>query len=410
VRLVPSVQDPASGPAQPGWRIERIDALRGLALMGILQVNIQSFTWGAGEPLGYLSRPPSVLESVLFVLQAAFIQGKFYPIFAFLFGVGIALQTRKLRQRNRADVGAVARTYRRRLMFLLVLGIAHGFFLYCGDVLTAYAVCALAFVFIAPLRLRSLAIFSAWCGAIAVLSIFLPVILARALDLDGSESEIPASIVRAHDIYCYGGFLAQLGQRWIDELWQQIASIPTFWPQVIALLSLGSLAGRLGWLQHPGRHRLVWRYAWAVGLGLGLPTALLGAAMSFVRARDLPGAEPGWDEVVLGASSVLAGAYIAAAVHAFDQPWGRTARRWLASAGRMSLSNYVGQSLLMAALLSGWGLGWGANASRAQLAALALGIFIAQVALSNWLLANFRQGPLEALWRRWTYRSAPSHR
>lgn len=403
-----STQDSASGPAHPGWRIERIDALRGMALMGILQVNIQSFTWGAGEPLGYLSRPPDVLESVLFFLQAAFIQGKFYPIFAFLFGVGIALQMRKLRQRHRAEAGAVARTYRRRLMFLLLLGIAHGFFLYCGDVLTAYAICALAFVSVAPSRPRSLVTFSAWCGAAALVSIFLPVILASALDVDGNATEIPPSIVRAHEIYCYGGFLAQLGQRWIDELWQQIASIPSFWPQVIALLSLGSLAGRLGWLQHPGRHPRVWRWAWAVGLGVGLPTALLGAAMNFARARDLPGAEAGWDDVVLGASSSLAAAYIAAAVYAFDQPWGRAACRWLASAGRMSLSNYVGQSILMGALLSGWGLGLGASASRAQLAILALLIFIAQVALSNYLLANFRQGPLEALWRRWTYRNAPS--
>lgn len=408
MRLVSSPQDPAGGPAQPLWRIERIDALRGMALMGILQVNIQSFTWGAGEPLGYLSRPPSGLESVLFFMQAAFIQGKFYPIFAFLFGVGIALQTRKLRARNRTDVGNVARTYWRRLTFLLVLGLVHGFFLYCGDVLTAYAVCALAFVSTAPSRLRSLVAFSAWCGVVAVLSIFLPVILASALDLDEAATEIPPSILRAHDIYCYGGFLAQLGQRWVDELWQQIASIPTFWPQVLALLALGSLAGRLGWLQHPQRHRRVWRYAWILGLGFGLPTALLGAAMSFVRARDLPGAEGGWDQVVLGASSFLAAAYIAAAVYAFDQPWGWRARRWLASAGRMSLTNYVGQSILMGALLSGWGLGLGANASRAQLATLALFIFVAQVVLSSWLLAKFRQGPLEALWRRWTYRNEPS--
>ncbi len=377
--------------------------------MGILQVNIQSFTWGAGEPLGYLSRPPSLIEALLYFLQAAFIQGKFYPIFAFLFGVSIALQSRKIRQRNRPNGGTVASTYQRRLIFLLALGIGHGVFLYCGDVLTAYAICALTFVSFAPSRLRSLAAFSLWCGAAAVLSIFLPVLLASMLDLDSSGSEIPPSIVQAHDIYCYGGFIAQLGQRWTDELWQQIASIPTFWPQVIALLAFGSLAGRLGWLQHPARHRLAWRRTWAIGLGIGLPTALLGAAMSYVRARDLPGTEAGWDQVVLGASSVLAAAYVAAAVHAFDQPWGRSAQRWFASAGRMSLSNYVGQSLLMGALLSGWGLGFGANASRGQLAILALLIFIAQATLSHWFLAHFRQGPLEALWRRWTYRNASSN-
>ncbi|HYA65960.1 MAG TPA: DUF418 domain-containing protein, partial [Burkholderiaceae bacterium] len=229
-------------------------------------------------------------------------------------------------------------------------------------------------------------------------------LLVTALEADGVADEIPQSIVRAHNIYCHAGFVAQMGQRWIDEAWQQIASIPTFWPQVFALMALGTLAGRLGWLQHPARHPVVWRRAWKIGLAVGLPTALLGAAMSLVRARDLPGAEAGWDDVVLGVSSLLAAAYVAFAIHALDQPWGQAAQRWLACAGRLSLTNYVGQSLAMAALLSGWGLGLGADASRAQLAALALLIFAAQVAVSRWVLANFRQGPLEALWRRWTYR------
>jgi len=384
-------------------RIERIDALRGGALLGILQVNIQSFTWGAGEPLGYLARPPSAGESALYFLQAAFVEGKFYPIFAFLFGVGIALQTRKLRRQNCGDRAATAAAYRRRLMILLVLGIAHGLLLYCGDVLSAYALCGLVFVAIAPTRPRPLVVFTASCWAVALLSIFLPVVFGTAVDSDEAAEQIPASVAHAHAVYCHGGFVAQLGQRWIDELWQQIGSIPFFWPQVIALFALGAMAGRMGWLQHPGRHPKVWRRARWIGLGVGLPCALLGAAMSLARARNQPGAESGWDEVVLGASSLLASAYVAAAVHAFDRPWGRTLCRWLASAGRLSLTNYVGQSLAMAALLSGWGLGLGANASRAQLAALALALFAAQVAFSRWVLANYRQGPLEALWRRWTY-------
>jgi len=401
------VDQPALGPAQ---RIERIDALRGMALLGILQVNIQSFTWGAGEPLGYLSRPPGAGESALYFLQAAFVEGKFYPIFAFLFGVGIALQTRKLRRRSHGDVAAAAAAYRRRLTILLLLGIAHGVLLYCGDVLSAYALCGLLFVAIAPARLRPLVVFTAGCWAVALLSIFLPPVLGAAFDNGEAADQIPAGVVLAHEIYCQGGFRAQLEQRWSDELWQQIAGIPTFWPQVIALFALGAVAGRMGWLQHPGRHAALWRRARRIGWGVGLPCALTGAAMSLARARALPGAEGGWDEVVLGASSLLACAYVDAAVRLFDSARGQGLRRWLAHAGRLSLSNYVGQSLVMGALLSGWGLGLGAHASRAQLAALALVIFAVQVALSRWVLANYRQGPLEALWRRWTYAPARAPR
>lgn len=404
---VPAAERRASGQSGLGRRIERIDALRGLALMGIVQVNIQSFTWGAGEPLGYLSQPPSAIESALYFLQAAFLEGKFYPIFAFLFGLSMTLQHRKLRRRCGGDAAAATAVYRRRLLFLLFFGLVHGFLLYCGDVLSAYAICGLIFAAIAPARLRALAALTSWCLAAAAVSIFVPPVLVAALDSAGAADQIPQGIVRAHLVYCHAGFIGQLPQRAMDELWQQIASVVTFWPQVIALLALGALAGRLGWLQHPGRHLALWRRAWWLGLAVGLPSAALGAAMSMLRARNLPGAEGTWDEVALGASSLLAAAYVAGAVYVFDRPWARQVCGWLASAGRLSLTNYVGQSVLMGALLSGWGLGLGASASRAQLAALALLIFLAQIALSRWVLAHYRQGPLEALWRRWTYRNVP---
>jgi uncharacterized protein len=57
----------------------------------------------------------------------------------------------------------------------------------------------------------------------------------------------------------------------------------------------------------------------------------------------------------------------------------------------------------MGALLSGWGLGLGINASYAELTALALGVFVLQLVVSRWWLARHAQGPLEAVWRAWTY-------
>jgi len=389
-----------------GARIVRVDALRGLALMGIVQVNIQSFTWGAGEPLGYLQAPAGRADTVLFFLQAALLEGKFYPIFGFLFGVGMALQLRKLqRLHRRQGLAAVAQArsaYRRRLFVLLALGVAHGLLLFSGDVLAAYAVCALGFVAIVPARPRALLGLAVACCAAAVLSLFLPVFFTDTGAIDAPD-ELPVSVRIAHAVYVHDGFVAELGQRLDDEIWQQEGSILTFWPQVIALYALGVLAGRLGWLRHPQRHRRGWRMASRIGLGVGLPCALVGAALTTWRVRDAPGTEGQWDAVILGASSLLAIAYVDGAIRAFARPWGRFAERWLAYAGRMSLSNYVLQSLCMGALLSGWGLGLGGQASRGQLAATAAAIFLAQVLLSRWVLAHYRQGPLEAIWRRWTY-------
>jgi len=391
--------------AAPGGRtrFESIDALRGLALMGIAQINIQSFTWGAGEPLAYLTAPPRLGESVLYFLQAAFIEGKFYPIFGFLFGVGMALQTRKLRRLHPHDAAAAAAAYRRRLVILFGLGIAHGLLLFSGDVLATYAACGLLFVAWAPARPRALLRLTAVLWALAALSLLVPLAFTTVLGADPAPERIPEAVLEAHAIYVHASFGGQLAQRAMDEIWQQIGDIPTFWPQVLALFSLGMLAGRLGWVQNAARHRRVWRRARLLGWALGLPLSLAGAAMSVVRARTLPGAEGGWESVLLAMGSVLAAAYVATALQAFEQPWSAVPRRWLAAAGRLSLTNYVGQSLLMAALLSGWGWGLGEHASRAQLALGALAIFLAQMVASRAILRRYRQGPLEALWRRATY-------
>jgi len=384
-------------------RIETMDALRGLALLGIAQVNVQSFTWGAGEPLGYLSSPPGIGESVLYFLQAALFEGKFYPIFGFLFGVGMALQMRKLRSLHAHDAAAAQGAYRRRLLILLALGLLHGLLLYSGDVLGTYAACGLIFLALAPQRLGELRRFTATAAIAAAAGLLLPLAIAAALGTNPVPEEIPAAAAQAHEIYDSASFTVQLQQRVIDEMWQQISDIPTFWPQVLALFGLGVIAGRLGWLQHPERHRLAWRRALQLGLGLGLPLSLAGAAMSVARARSVPGADGDWSAAVLGLGSVLAAAYVAAAVHAFNRPWGAALCRLLAAPGRLSLTNYVAQSVVMGAVLSGWGLGLGAQASRAQLAALACAIFAVEVLGSRALLRRYRQGPLEALWRHATY-------
>ena len=81
--------------------------------------------------------------------------------------------------------------------------------------------------------------------------------------------------------------------------------------------------------------------------------------------------------------------------------------RWLAPAGRMPLTNYLLQSIAMGASLSGWGLALASRLGYAETTALALAIFAAQLALSHWWLRRFGQGPLERVWRRWTYLGMP---
>ena len=117
-------------------RDPRLDALRGFALLGILWVNIQSYAYGATNPIGFLPVDAGFADRLAYFLTAAFVAGKFMPLFGMLFGAGFALLYDRLRS-SAANPRAV---YRRRLVALFVIGMLHGLFLYFGDITHAYAV------------------------------------------------------------------------------------------------------------------------------------------------------------------------------------------------------------------------------------------------------------------------------
>jgi uncharacterized protein len=174
-------------------------------------------------------------------------------------------------------------------------------------------------------------------------------------------------------------------------------------PQIMALFVLGALAGRLGWLARPQRHRRVWRAATWIGIA-ALPFAAAAAWLNFTTFRDSPGEPTSVGYALQNVGSLAACLYVAAFVRLRHRPVMRRLIAWLAPAGRVALTNYVAQSVAMGLLLSGWGFGLAACLARAELALLALAIVAAQFIASRAWLARFGQGPIEALWRRATYR------
>ncbi len=385
-------------------RIEIVDALRAFALAGILQVNIQSFVWGTGDPLGYFASPPTALDAFVHVAIGTLVSIKFMSIFAFLFGVGFALQWRALKRR--AATIAIARyAYRRRLLFLLALGLAHGVLLYHGDILAFYALAGFVLLLLAAeARAARLAasvraawwLFAGWSAAWLALTE-----AARLATPADDAAQVPASALARFALYTHGSYADQLAARVGDYAEVLLSMIGFATPQIAALFLLGALAGRLGWLAHPERHRRVWRAATWIGLA-AVPFSALGAWLNFVAMRDAPG-DPG----SIGYALQLAGSPMACLYVALFVRWrARLAHAiaWLAPAGRMPLTNYLAQSAAMALALSGWGFGLGAMLSRAELALAALAIVALQLVASRAWVARFGQGPLEAAWRAWTYR------
>lgn len=376
-------------------RDERIDALRGAALLGILLVNIQSYAWGGSSPAGYLREDAGIADHVTFFLTTAFINMKFMPLFAMLFGAGFGLLLDKLHtltSRPRA-------VFRRRMMFLFVFGLLHGAFFYYGDITHMYALAGLVLLGYADRDVggirRALVVW--WVASAAVTVLLTWVLAGDAPD----PADLAAEVQRNFSVSTERGYLEQFPLRlglFFDIVAANLAGLPL----AVALMLTGMLAQRAGWLAD--RAALAWRIAQAAGLAIGLPAALLYGTLLYLQA-DAYGVGAYSDVAALpGLVSVaLALAYAAAFfVHA-----PQALVRWLAPAGRMPLTNYLLQSLAMGALLSGWGLALAPRLGYAQTSALALAIFIAQLAFSRWWLRHWPQGPLERIWRIWTYRGMP---
>lgn len=379
---------------EPGARDQRIDALRGFALVGILLVNIQSFLYGATNPIGYPGSDADALDRLAYFATAAFVSLKFMPLFAMLFGLGFALLYSKLTTLSEAP----KRIYRRRMLFLFVFGLLHGVFFYFGDITHMYALAGLVLLFYidrdAPGVAR--AVRNWWIGALT----FSTAVALLFGQFAPSPQELAPLMQANFDRFVTLGYVEQLPLRMAEFSTVVFGNLLGF-PITVALMLTGMLAQRAGWLRD--RNAPAWGTAIRMGLLLGVPAGLLygywalsEAAVNGLGATTLSATIPQLISMTL--------AFLYAAVffrHASD-----TTVRLLAPAGRMPLTNYLLQSILMGALLSGWGLALGPQLSYWQTALMAVLIFAFQILLSRLWLGPMRmkQGPLEALWRSWTYK------
>ncbi|HVE88577.1 MAG TPA: DUF418 domain-containing protein [Burkholderiaceae bacterium] len=375
-------------------RDERIDALRGFALFGILLVNIQSFLYGAANPIGYLTPDAGTLDRVTLFATAALVNVKFMPLFAMLFGAGFSLLYAKLKTMTAEP----RRIYRRRMLFLFVFGVLHGIFFYFGDITQMYAVAGIVLLLYVDRDVTAIARAARnWWIGMAVFTAGVFVLVGPAVTL---PEQYVAEVKSNFEVFSHGSYVEQLPVR-VGEFGDLIVGNLFGFPLIVALMLTGMLAQRAEWLQQ--RDARAWRTASALGLLIGLPAALLYGywLLSDVEAYGLAATPQGATVPML--LSIALSFFYASAFLRHAPP---RVIALLAPAGRMPLTNYLLQSIAMGALLSGWGLALGPHLNYWQTAALAMLIVVGQIILSSLWLGpmQMKQGPLEALWRAWTYR------
>ncbi|MDQ1923393.1 DUF418 domain-containing protein [Massilia pseudoviolaceinigra] len=386
-------------------RSMRIDTLRGIAVFGILLINVWGFTFGSSlSRYGILGEHPALADKLIVFLIAAFAEQKFYPIFAFLFGAGFALQTGGRRAPG-PQLDNIKMTYLRRTTWLLGCGLLHGTLLWFGDILTVYAVCSFWLVTQAGRRLGDIVRALRWVVALNVAALLFTASFTH--ELMAMTPDVIAWAVgesaRAHAVYTQGTPMAIAQERLVD-FWNNLVSALFFLPKVALLFLMGVVSVRLGWLTRPQRHRALWRKVLLAALWGGMPVNLLwGWAALRDAINPMAGAPLAAlvSMLVEVAGPLLAAGYVAALMCASERVVA-TLARCFAAVGRMALTNYLTQSVVCGFLLQGAGLGLGAVLSHGALVGVCALIMIGQVLLSRWWMRRHAQGPVEALWRRFT--------
>ena len=401
---LPRVQSPV-GDAN---RIEIVDVLRGFAVCGILIVNIMAFK--APGSFGAFSYEGTLLNRLVGSAVIMLAYAKFFTLFSFLFGWGVAMQFLRAEQR---DQGAgFTRLFLRRLLVLGLIGMVHVALLSEGDILLLYAVIGLLFLPLRRARPKILLRWVIWLLAISTavwLFLFGALALGRAFPegaaaIAESDREIQ-EMLRAEGqsttaAYLDPSFSRQVATR-LENYGGNVWVLLILGPTVLAMLMLGLAAGRRDLVHPTADHLILLRRVRTWGLGVGLPLALLAAA----GTSQLP---PLSALMVLQLNTTLVGpilamAYCAGIALLWQRPGGQRLLRPLAALGRLALTNYLLQSVIATFLFYGHGLGLAGQVSPSLAVLITVAILAVQILGSGWWVGHYRFGPAEWLWRTLTY-------
>lgn len=378
-------------------RIVLLDSLRGLGVLGILLCNAPDF-----------AVPPPISESaanwphgtgpetlgVWAVTQWLF-QRKFVTLFAMLFGVSIFLVGGE-----RFDLGRGA-ILRKRLAWMAIFGLLHGFAVWFGDVLLSYALAGFAVLLARSWTPRRLIRTGATIWAIFTLLMLIGMSVAAFAPHEPAQAVLEAAKDvakgKAAEVQYSGTFVQSLVQNVKDRL-GFLAAEPIIFVMTSSLMLIGLGCFKAGVLTGEASDRL-YRRLLVVGLAASV---LIGGLFAAQVALGLPRA---LGLVSLGLQWMLAPlttlAYVALMVFAARSKAWSVIPKVLAPVGQMAFTNYLAQSVIMTVIFyGGRGLALHGEVDRPGLAAIVLAVWAAQILWSRWWMDRFEMGPLEWAWRR----------
>lgn len=387
---------------QKAERILSLDLIRGIAVLGILLMNISSFSM-----IGQAYINPTImggLEGInewVHKFNYVFAHQKFMSIFSILFGAGIVLFSERVVARG----FSAAKYYYRRLFFLLIFGFIHAYLIWMGDILVAYSICgAIAFMFI---KMRPITLL-----IIATVIFSVPLVLNVLWFSFNSIEDINAALswwqVSDTDIQekldiMRGGFMGIQEARFEGavELQTVYFGFHTFW-RALSMMLLGMYLYKLQILQ-AGRSKSFFVSLFVICFILGIVLCWYGVDKAYLHDWDAAHGFVYAEIFNYLGSLLLAVSYIALICLWDKSEFLQSTKSIIAKAGRMAFTIYILTSVLCTLFFYGYGFGYFGYFDRFQQLITVLVVWGILLLFAHFYSRRFGQGPLEKLWRKLTY-------
>ncbi|MEK5204526.1 DUF418 domain-containing protein [Bacillus sp. FSL R10-2789] len=377
-------------------RVEFVDAIRGFALFGILLVNITLIQFGlfANEKPTYIFG--KLDESANWFIQFFGTQN-FISLFSFLFGLSIILLQKSIITKGKKFFP----TYIRRISILLLLGYIHGTFVWEGDILFAYGIVGIFLMMFINRKPKTLLI---WASILLALIMFASY---QSEPTSNTFNDVAPYIEKEHKVHETGSYMDHINFRLTENPFDYMGINGIFGLVILSIFALifmsplfllGMYVGKKGWLFEIDKHIPAVKKIWLI---TGIFSFTIKILTMFVKHPILIMLQDSLTPVTM---TFFYGSTIILLFH-----YKKVARllTYMANMGKMSVSNYLAQSIIATTIFYAYGFGLYGKIGYFFGILLTIGIYTIQLFVSTYWLQKYRMGPVEYVWRLGTYLEKP---
>lgn len=388
-------------------RLNNIDVIRGVALLGILLMNIQAFSMifaAYSNPTSFGDLTGS--NFTVYYLSHIFADQKFMSIFSILFGVGIVLMADNIERKG----GNPGKVHYKRMFILAIFGLMHAYLLWFGDILFPYAIAGMI-AYTARKKSVKFLLITAFC----LIGLCAFVMLLAGLSLPYWPAEemqkmqvmwAPTQELIAKDSLAnLGSWLEQTEQRNFMASKMQ-SNILFYLPRIIGLMMVGMALFKLDFFGKRFSNKTLLSNGLVVFV-ISLVLIIYGNQQNFASSWGIEAMFTGIQFNFWG-SILMANSYMCFLVVFCRSNVLSSLKKALANVGRMALSNYLSHTLICGFIFYGWGLGYYGSFDRVDMLLVVLAVWVFQLVFSSFWMSRFQFGPFEWLWRTLTYSKVQS--